>query len=80
MKSRKTKSKLPELVTNLPMYGLGFSRMKDRMGDKGAETMRQQVLRDQEAALSEVGKHRAEVAGRDRSSYVDYPKPKGKKR
>jgi hypothetical protein len=58
----------------LPKYGSAFQRMKANLGgDKKAEELRQQVLRDQQAALEKVSHP---VRLRSRASYRDYPKPK----
>lgn len=76
-RSRCTTHQWRENMT-MPKYGRGFARMKAVLGPEKSEQMRQQVLRDQEAALSEVGKHRVAKLERDRTGYTDYPEPKNK--
>lgn len=72
------KSKLPKQVDTGPTYGRGFARMARNMGPDARENMRQQVLRDQAAALEKVGGDRVTVE-RDRTVYTDYPEPKKRK-
>jgi len=60
----------------MPKYGAGFRRMKNRLGPQRVEEIRQQVLKDQQAALADAGDVR--TYHRDRTSYTDYPKPRRK--
>lgn len=64
-------------MTKLPEYGRGFDRMKARLGEKRTEELRLQVLKDQQAALSQAARP---VQPRDRSSYSEYPAPKRRKK
>lgn len=59
--------------------GPGFRRMKQQLGPKGSEELRQQVLREQVAMAENAERVRVEIQ-RDREAYRDYPKPKGRKR
>jgi hypothetical protein len=67
--------------TSRPIYGPGFVRMRNRLGSKRMEEIRQDVLRGQKAARSDVlGEDVDKPVVRDRSSYKDYPAPKGRKK
>lgn len=57
---------------NTPARGPGFARMMARLGPEQAEQLRQQTLREQEAALAEAASTRP-PAERDRDTYQDYP-------
>lgn len=55
-----------------PPEGPGLRRMRARLGPTRTEELRQQVLREQEAALIEAASGRP-VVERDRCAYRDYP-------
>jgi hypothetical protein len=56
------------------IHGPGFHRMKTRLGVEGSEALRQQVIRDQAAALALVARPPANK--QDHTTYKIYPKSK----
>jgi hypothetical protein len=55
-----------------PATGPGRARMLRCLGPERAEALRQQVLREQQAALERV--HTEPVPHRDRRTYRNYPR------
>lgn len=55
--------------------GPGWGRMMARLGPTRAEALRQQVLREQAAALADAAAA-STATKRDRTTYTDYPPPK----
>ena len=56
--------------------GPGFRRMKARLGPERMEELRQQTLREQDAAMARaLRKSAVRGPAQDRASYRDYPRP-----
>ncbi len=55
--------------------GPGYARRMTRLGPDRAEALRQQVLREQAAALAEAASTRPPVES-DHDTYQDYPPPR----
>lgn len=58
--------------------GPGWARMMSRLGPEKAEALRQQVLKEQDAARNAIVGERG--SERDREWYRTYPAPKSKRR
>ena len=59
-------------------YGIGFYRMAARLGPQRMEELRQETLKDQLAERAFVLGHGPNPKTlRDRTTYKDYPPPKG---